>query len=586
MNIKRIIHYYWMVLRQYKTAFFAVPFFASARMVLFSIASGLIYKNIIDTLSNSNFSIDDRFSISLDLVFILGVCFLAAMIISRWGDYVYFRMLTKVEKKLFDFSFEKINNHSYSFFANNFTGSLVTKMKRFTNSFNSIVDPILYSFIPTFLMIVLSFVILFRESRFLAFYFIIFSFIFFFLTFFFARQKIKLDLESAKTESLLTGSLSDNLTNILNLKIFSSFYKEKEYFGNVTENYRSAVFKSVKFHVIRNGFNALLMVVFHIIVLFTMVRLWRIGEITLGSFMLVYTYMQAIFDRMWDISHGFTRFMKSLTDAKEGVDIFDQNPDVVDIENPETLKEGEGEIEFKNVSFEYVSGRDVFKDFNLNIKPKEKVGLVGHSGSGKSTITKILLRFINLKDGEILLDGQNIAKIKQDDLRSKISYVPQEAILFHRSIKENIGYSKPDASMEEIIEAAKKAYAHDFIINLPNGYDTLVGERGVKLSGGERQRVAIARAMLKNAPILVLDEATSALDSISEHYIQEAFKELMKGKTTIVIAHRLSTIQKMDRIILLEEGEIVEEGNHEVLLSKNGKYKELWDHQTGGYLLE
>ncbi len=244
----------------------------------------------------------------------------------------------------------------------------------------------------------------------------------------------------------------------------------------------------------------------------------------------------------------------------------------------------DGIIEFKNISFGYNEGTEVLNDFNFKIQKGEKIGLVGHSGSGKSTITKLLLRFINVDKGEILIDGQNVANISQDDLRSVISYVPQDPILFHRSIKENLAYSKPNASQEEVVAVAKKAHAHEFILNLKHGYDTLVGERGVKLSGGERQRVAIARAMLKDAPILVLDEATSSLDSISEYYIQDAFNELMKGKTTIVIAHRLSTIQKMDRIIVLENGKIVEEGTHKELLNRNGKYDDLWNHQTGGFL--
>ena len=212
------------------------------------------------------------------------------------------------------------------------------------------------------------------------------------------------------------------------------------------------------------------------------------------------------------------------------------------------------------------------------------MGIVGHSGAGKSTITKLLLRFNDITEGSITIDGQDIRNVTQDDLRSVISYVPQEPILFHRPIKENINYGKIDASQEEVIDVAIKAHADDFISKLPKGYDTLVGERGVKLSGGERQRVAIARAMLKDSPILMLDEATSSLDSISESYIQDAFTELMKGKTTIVIAHRLSTIQKMDRIIVLDKGKIVEEGTHKELLSKDGLYADLWNHQTGGFL--
>ena len=224
------------------------------------------------------------------------------------------------------------------------------------------------------------------------------------------------------------------------------------------------------------------------------------------------------------------------------------------------------------------------KTFNLQIKSGEKIGLVGPSGGGKTTITRLLLRFMDIQGGAIMIDGQDIRDIKQQDLRRAIAYVPQEPLLFHRSIKENIRYGKPAASDDEIIAVAKKAFAHDFIKVLPDGYDTLVGERGVKLSGGQRQRVAIARAMLSNAPILVLDEATSALDSESERVIQKALWELMKGKTAVVIAHRLSTIQRMDRIVVLDEGKIIEQGSHKALLKQGGLYAKLWSHQSGGFI--
>jgi ATP-binding cassette, subfamily B, bacterial len=283
------------------------------------------------------------------------------------------------------------------------------------------------------------------------------------------------------------------------------------------------------------------------------------------------------------LSNSMTKFMKSASDMKEVIDIFEITPDILDPENPEKLKMPSGHIIFKDVSFQYQMGEEVLINFNLNIASGERVGIVGHSGAGKSTLTKLLLRFNDVTSGAITIDGQDIRNITQDDLRSVISYVPQEPILFHRPIKENIAYGKPDARDEEIAEVARKAHADEFISKLPHGYDTLVGERGVKLSGGERQRVAIARAMLKDSPILMLDEATSSLDSVSEHYIQDAFTELMKGKTTIVIAHRLSTIQKMDRIIVLDKGIIAEEGTHSELLAKNGIYADLWNHQTGGF---
>ena len=246
-----------------------------------------------------------------------------------------------------------------------------------------------------------------------------------------------------------------------------------------------------------------------------------------------------------------------------------------------------GAVEFRDVTFTHNGADDaLFNSFNLSIKPGEKVGLVGHSGSGKTTFTRLLLRFSDIRRGEICIDGQNIATVTQDDLHESIAYVPQEPLLFHRSIAENIRYGRLNASANDIAKAAKDAHATEFIDKLPSGYDTLVGERGVKLSGGQRQRIAIARAMIKNAPILVLDEATSALDSESEVLIQAALWKLMEGRTAIVIAHRLSTIQKMDRIIVLDDGKIVEQGSHKELITENGVYAKLWAHQSGGFIEE
>jgi ATP-binding cassette subfamily B protein len=259
--------------------------------------------------------------------------------------------------------------------------------------------------------------------------------------------------------------------------------------------------------------------------------------------------------------------------------------EVQDPENPKKLVVNDGSIEFRDVSFKYADASDdVFSSLNLKIKPGEKVGLVGHSGGGKSTLTRLILRFVDINNGQILIDGQDIKQTTQHELRSQIAYVPQEPILFHRTLAENINYGRIDATDKDIKEAAKLAQASQFIEDFPAGYDTLVGERGIKLSGGEKQRVAIARAMLSTAPILLLDEATSALDSKSEKLISKALDELMKNRTTIVIAHRLSTIKKLDRIIVMKDGQIVEDGNHEALVKNGSHYAELWNHQSGDFL--
>jgi ATP-binding cassette subfamily B protein len=300
---------------------------------------------------------------------------------------------------------------------------------------------------------------------------------------------------------------------------------------------------------------------------------------------LVVAYASSVVDRLWQFGRVVRNVNRSLGDSAEMTEILQLAPEIQDPEVPELPRVHRGSISFENVHFRHESKqRKLFSGLDLRIKQGEKVGLVGPSGGGKTTLTGLLMRFMDIERGAILIDGQNIADIRQRDLRRHISYVPQEPLLFHRSLSDNIRYGQLDAEDRVVEGVAKMAHAHDFIRELPEGYDTLVGERGVKLSGGQRQRVAIARAMLKNAPILVLDEATSALDSESEVLIQDALWKLMEGRTAIVIAHRLSTIQKMDRIIVLDGGKIVEQGSHKELLHAKGTYAKLWKHQSGGFL--
>ncbi len=290
-----------------------------------------------------------------------------------------------------------------------------------------------------------------------------------------------------------------------------------------------------------------------------------------------------LFTRIWDLGKSMRRVFQSLVNAKEILETLDAPVEVKDLKGATKLTIQDGTIKFAAVSFGFNKGQAVLKDFSLSVEGREKIALIGPSGAGKTTVTKLLFRFYNPKKGKILIDGQDITKVTQESLREHISLVPQDPILFHRSIIDNIRYGDPDATDAQVIEASKKAHSHEFISKLQNGYNTFVGERGIKLSGGERQRVAIARAILKNSPILVLDEATSALDSASEHLIQAALAELMKNKTVIVIAHRLSTIRMMDRIVVIENGEITDIGTHKELTSNKGTYNDLWELQAGAF---
>jgi ATP-binding cassette subfamily B protein len=312
------------------------------------------------------------------------------------------------------------------------------------------------------------------------------------------------------------------------------------------------------------------------------------GKIEVGVIYLALTYTIAIMRRLWDLNNSFRAFTRVFGDAADMSEILMLEPEIKDADNPSPFIATKGNVQFNNITFWYPEEtvkESLFKNFTLIINHGEKIGLVGPSGGGKTSITKLLLRFMDIQQGSITIDGRDIKDMTQKDLRASITYVPQEPLLFHRSIRENILYGSSEVSDEVLIETAKKAHAHEFIMQLPDGYDTLVGERGVKLSGGQKQRVAIARAFLKDAPILVLDEATSALDSESEKLIQDALWKLMIGKTAIVIAHRLSTVQKMDKIVVLDKGKIVETGKHtELAIKKNGLYAKLWQHQSGGFL--
>jgi ATP-binding cassette subfamily B protein len=569
-------------MRNYKLMVFTIVTSAVIRVVSSSTLRPYYFKLVIDSLSSPVINQHELFK----NVYMVMLVILISMVVGRSSRFLYFIFVSNMTRDLRDFSFQKIEQNSYTFFSNTFAGSLVTKSRRLINSFEKMLDSVLYNFLTFFVALVGVLGVLFYESTKLGLIFLSFVAVNVLILLLLVRRKMKYDLLSAEQDSKISGRLADTFGNILAVKFFSARNREIKSFGEYTEESarrdKKAWFFGGRIEIIQTFFTFL----FQGLLLYFMVVFWLKGEVSTGTVVLVQMYMVIIGDLLWEFSSALTTFMRSVSDMQELIEIFEIVPDILDPKKPEKLAMNKGHIVFKNVTFKYQIGEPILSDFNLDIKVGERVGVVGHSGAGKSTLTKLLLRANDVTEGSITIDGQDVRNVTQDDLHSAISYIPQEPVLFHRPIKENINYGNPEASMEEIIEVSKKAHAHDFIDKLEQKYETLVGERGVKLSGGERQRVAIARAMLKDAPILVLDEATSSLDSISESYIQEAFTELMKGKTTIVIAHRLSTIQKMDRIIVLDAGKIVQEGTHQELLQKGGLYKELWDHQTGGFLEE
>ncbi|MEN9558732.1 MAG: hypothetical protein RL141_1101 [Candidatus Parcubacteria bacterium] len=481
-------------------------------------------------------------------------------------------------------NFTYLIGHSHQFFGDAFTGSLVRRISRFSRAFETLADEVQLRAIPAVIVLGGTLITLAYVSPVLAAGFFVWVVIVVGLQMLASHWKLKLDEKRAELDSRVTGILSDTITNALTIKLFSSKTGEVSAVEQAEEELRDVRNRAWQRGEVIFATQGFFMIVIEVAFLFFGVQMWSRGELTVGDLVLLQTYLGFVFHRLWEIGRSFRHVYEAIADASEMVEILETPYSVQDVRSAKSLKVSKGEILFQDVTFSFHKTRTVLEDLSLEITPGEKVALVGPSGAGKSTVTKLLLRFYDLDHGRILVDGQDIAKVTQDSLRERISYVPQEPILFHRTLRENILYGRPSASEKELLSAAKKAHCHEFISQLPDGYASFVGERGVKLSGGERQRIAIARAILKDAPILVLDEATSSLDSESEHLIQDALQVLMKKKTVIVIAHRLSTIMQMDRIVVIEDGRVTDTGTHQELLTRGGTYQRLWDIQAGGFI--
>ncbi len=389
----------------------------------------------------------------------------------------------------------------------------------------------------------------------------------------------------AESDSKTTGYLSDSITNNNAVSLFTSLDYESRAFKDVTNDQANKTRFSWYLSDIIDAVQGFLIVVVEFCIFYYTLKYWEQGLATIGTFVLAQTYIIGLANQLWNLNKVVRTIYQGIADAKEMVEILEMPYEIKDVTGAKNLVVNKGGIIFKDVSFNFDESREVLVNININIKPGEKIGLVGPSGAGKTTFVRLIMRLYELTKGKIEIDDQDIQMVRQDSLRENISLVPQDPVLFHRTLLENIRYGRRGATDEEVREAARLAHCDEFIDTLPLKYETFVGERGIKLSGGERQRVAIARAILKHAPILILDEATSSLDSHSEKLIQDALDHLMKDCTTIVIAHRLSTIRKMDRIIAMSGGKIIEEGTHDELANKNsGLYKDLWELQAGGFI--
>jgi ATP-binding cassette subfamily B protein len=473
------------------------------------------------------------------------------------------------------------------FFSDNFAGSLTKKAINYARSFERFMDALVFSAIGDIIPLIVAGIVLWQFSPWLD--ILLFGMLLMSVAvitpFIKRRQKIVIEREVAGNE--LAGLIADAIGNASTVRAFAQEANEQTRHGKLTRKYTRLARKSWDYHaIIIDSITAPMNIIINVLGFIIAVMLTDNAN-NLAAVFVTFTYFMQATKVMFEFNRTYRDLESSLSEAAQFAEIKLEPARVTDQKNASDLIVSKAEINFSAVIFAHEDNtRMLFDDLSFAVKNGEKIGIIGHSGAVKSTITNLLLRFMDVDGGTINIDGQDISKVTQRSLRRNIAYVAQESLLFHRSLAENIRYGKPDATLKQVEHAAKLANADEFIADLPDGYETMVGERGIKLSGGQRQRVAIARAILKDAPILLLDEATSALDSESEKLIQDALEKLMRGKTSIVIAHRLSTIQKMDRIIVLDNGKIIEQGSHKSLLAKKGQYAKLWAHQSGGFLRE
>lgn len=580
---KQTFQLFWSYVTRYR-ALSAAVFITTTLAFTVNALTPLLYKRFFDILTESTLpTADIAVELTRVIFYILGLNLLM-QVLFRIAGYSHLTFESRIMRDIADDSFAYLQKHSVGFFINRFVGSLVRKLNRLVRAFEVLGDQFVWSILPLIIRVVVVVIVFFTLNPLLGLGLAVWVVVMLMVNYVFSIYKLRYDSEQARIDSEVTGRLADTITNNINLKLFTAFKDEWKAFRQLTNSQHKVRQHAWSLDEHMNFIQSFLFIALEFGIFYGGIQLWQKGTITVGDFVLFQSYFLMLFTQIWELGRMIRKIYEQLAEAEEMVTILNTPHEIQDKPRAKKLAIAQGKIEFRNIDFAYSKTRNVLKNFNLVIEPGERVGLVGPSGSGKTTITALLFRYYDILNGGITIDNQNIQDVTQESLRNGLALVPQDPLLFHRTLKENIGYGQRGASVKDIIRASTLAHCHEFIQQLPYKYETYVGERGIKLSGGERQRVAIARAILKNAPILVLDEATSSLDSESEHLIQDALHTLMEGKTTIVIAHRLSTIMQMDRIVVIEYGKLKEMGTHKELLQKGGLYKKLWDMQAGGFI--
>jgi ATP-binding cassette subfamily B protein len=538
-----------------------------------------IIKLILDILEKTpseSFNLFSQLKIPI-IAYIIIRAFMS--IISRFHDYIWLKVTPHFNKNIVIRMTKYIQNHSQAYFQHHFGGSLVSKISTVADTTETILNELFYDFIfPFFTLCIITFT-MGSVRPILAMILIVWAVVFVGISFYLSLRVQVLSEQLSEKYTTLVGKLIDSITNILAVRLFARRKYEINFLESMAQEKAEKAEELEWNDLKRNAAMDIMVNILIIILIYYLIVERQKGNISIGDFALILTLMLSVVDIVWDITRHYMLFVENIGKCSQALKTILVPHAIKDKSNAHPLVVKEGTIEFRNVYFSPEKGKPIFQGISLKICGNEKIGIVGQSGSGKTTFLNLLVRLMDVDSGCILIDGQDIREVTQDSLHQNISFIPQEPMLFHRTIFENIKYGNLQASKDEVEEAARKAYAEGFIKSFPEGYHTLVGERGSTLSGGQRQRLAIARSILKDSRILILDEATSALDSETEHYIQESLRSLMQSKTVLVVAHRLSTLLQMDRIIVLNEGKIVEEGTHKSLLLQKNHYAKFWNMQ-------
>lgn len=578
---------------------FALHFYKKIRLVLYAIflfealqASCTIMlpyaiKQIIDAVTLANETGVDVFEAAYDALVFFALLNLGIVLFSRASGALLVSNGPLLRAKIRKSIFRYIQFHSHRYFVSHFAGSLATRISEVSVSCMHALWTIAFTFYPLIIQSVVALVILFMANAQLALVLSLWLLAYTTISIYLAKKCQVYSKDFAAARSKVTGKVVDSVTNMMNTRMFARSEYEEEYLTDYLDHEVDHALRTYWYMEKMRWFQFVSAMLLMVSMVGYALKIWAEGGLTVGEFSMVAGIAIMLIEAARGLSRSFLEFFEYIGNIADGVSIFIQPHEIVDKPDAPEIQVQQGEIQFKDVSFTYPEGMQIFTHMNVTIESFQKVGLVGFSGSGKSTFVNLILRLFEPDAGAITIDSQNILKVTQDSLRESVSLIPQDPMLFHRSLMENIRYGRLQATDEEVVEAAIKANAHDFILQTEQGYNSLVGERGVKLSGGQRQRIAIARAILKDAPVLILDEATSSLDSVTERKIQQGLDRLMRHKTVVVVAHRLSTISHLDRILVFDEGQIVEDGRHEDLLQiEDGHYARLWHMQAGGFLPE